>query len=438
MEFYPLTTKIRAYWENISTSYWFIPACLMLLSVVLCSLCLALVQRASIPAWLLAFFPIVTQSGAQQLLATLATSIITATSIAFSMTLVALVMASSQFGPRLLRTFMLDKGTQVVLGVLVSTFLFCLISLHHLSSITQNEDALSIISGLSALLTILDVFCIIYFIHHLAKFIQADEIIYQCFSDFLGDIDSLLPRPEDQVDERPLAEELAVRTSYSITLFSECCNYVQTINYRELVNRNPDLITGVEVFVRSGDYVVEGDPLITVYGRCEISKEIVAKYRKCLVFGRQRTPVQDPEFAISQLVEIALRALSPGINDPYTAITCLDRLTSACVIMHDREFPANCVVNTATDIWLLRRTFALASVINTAFDQIRQAGESHMAINLHLMHCYTKLKSHLDTQYHPLLKKHAKATTYLASQKTFSDKEQNELEEANKRFVETT
>lgn len=438
MEFYPLTTKIRAYWENISTSYWFIPACLMLLSVVLCSLCLALVQRASIPAWLLAFFPIVTQSGAQQLLATLATSIITATSIAFSMTLVALVMASSQFGPRLLRTFMLDKGTQVVLGVLVSTFLFCLISLHHLSSITQNEDALSIISGLSALLTILDVFCIIYFIHHLAKFIQADEIIYRCFSDFLGDIDSLLPRPEDQVDERPLAEELAVRTSFSITLFSECCNYVQTINYRELVNRNPDLITGVEVFVRSGDYVVEGDPLITVYGRCEISKEIVAKYRKCLVFGRQRTPVQDPEFAISQLVEIALRALSPGINDPYTAITCLDRLTSACVIMHDREFPANCVVNTANDIWLLRRTFALASVINTAFDQIRQAGESHMAINLHLMHCYTKLKSHLDTQYHPMLKKHAKATTYLASQKTFSDKEQNELEEANKRFVETT
>ncbi|WP_019601457.1 DUF2254 domain-containing protein [Teredinibacter turnerae] len=437
MELYPITTKIRAYWETISTSYWFIPACLMAVSVVLCSLCLALVQRASIPGWLLAFFPVVTQSGAQQLLSTLATSIITATSIAFSMTLVALVMASSQFGPRLLRTFMLDKGTQVVLGVLVSTFLYCLISLHHLSSITQNEDALSIISASSAILTILDVVCIIYFIHHLANFIQADEIIYRCFSDFLGDIDSLLPRPEDQPDERPLAEELTVRTSFSITLFSECNNYVQTINYRELINRNPDIIAGLEVFVRSGDYVAVGDPVITFYGRGEISKEMVNKYRKYLVFGRQRTPVQDPEFAVSQLVEIALRALSPGINDPYTAITCLDRLTSACVIMHDREFPANCVVNTSTNIWLLRRTFALASVINTAFDQIRQAGESHMAINLHLMHCYKTLKNHLDTKYHPLLKSHAKATMYLASKQTFSDKEQDELDQANKRFLQT-
>ncbi|QJR82928.1 DUF2254 domain-containing protein [Alteromonas pelagimontana] len=435
MSYSVLTTRIRTWVEGISTSYWFIPVCMMIVTSMFCLVCLTVARRASMPEGMLSLIPLVTQAGAQQLLSTIATAIITATSIVFSMTIVALTMASAQFGPRLLRTFMIDKGTQVVLGTMVSTFLFCIIALHHLSSITENRDALSLLSALAMLLAIIDTFTIVYFIHHIARFIQADEVIYRCFRNLEANLDTLLPRPEGEANELPISEALVSVGFYQTSVKAKRIGYAQSINYSKMLNLESDRITGIEVKARSGDHVMPDATILIIHSTCQLQEETIEELRKFIVIGRQRTPIQDPEFVVSQLVEIALRALSPGINDPFTAITCLDKLTSACILMSHRVFPASCVVNTSSNIWLKRRTFNLHSVIDTSFDQIRQAGKAHVDVALHILHCLSKLKEHFDKEFQEKINEQAKATVELIELERISEKDKREIQEAYTSFT---
>ncbi|WP_026294412.1 DUF2254 domain-containing protein [Salinimonas chungwhensis] len=425
-----LTVRFRTWWEGVSTSYWFIPVCMMLTSFLLCYLCLSYIQRATLPEYLLTLTPIVTQAGAQQILSTIATSIITATSIAFSMTIVALTMASSQFGPRLLRTFMLDRGTQWVLGLLVSTFVFCLISLHHLSSIDENTDALSILSGISVIMGVADIFAIIFFIHHIGRFIQADEVIYRCYNELMNNIDELLPKPEDAPREQPVPSAFLQSSACQIEIPMQKSGYIQTVNYEKLLSTQLEGLEGIEIRARSGDYAFPDATIMVIHSRYQKPVEYYKGLLELVILGNRRTPVQDPEFAISQMVELALRALSAGINDPQTAISCLDRLTASCIYMGQRSFPADCVINRETGIWIKRRTFSIEGIINTAFDQIRQAGEGHVDIALHIMFCLQTLMKHLPDRLHPLLRQQAKSTYEIIIESTINKQDLKTLENA--------
>ncbi len=411
-----LKTRIRATWETVSTSYWFIPVLMMIGMTVLCLSCLFIVQQSQLPQFIVDFIPAVQEEGARQLLSTLATAIITATSIAFSMTIVVLTMASSQFGPRLLRTFMMDKATQCVLGILVSSFLFCIIALHHIGSIGQNNEALSIIASVTFFIGVLNLFALIFFIHHLSTAIQAEEVIHSSFNDFKRGLPSLLPKPEEQPDEKPIPERILPPTNFQIPYYSEASGYVQNINYEEFLKSDIRGVCGYEILVRSGDHVMPGDKIVVIHCDYALSEDELTCLNGLILLGHRRTPVQDPEFAISQLVEIALRALSPGINDPFTAISCLDKLTSACILMSRRPFPYNTILNTKHEIWLKRRTFTLTGVINTSFNQIRQSGKSHISIGLHILHCLKKLTHHLDNKHEALIRTQANATYELLIQ----------------------
>ncbi len=430
-----LNARLRTWWEGVSTSYWFIPVCMMVIALVLWFFCLTIIERTELPQWLLSLIPLVTGAGAQQILSTIATSIITVTSIAFSMTVVALTLASSQFGPRLLRTFMLDRGTQFVLGLLVSTFLFCLISLHHLTSMTDNQDAVSLLSGLSVLLAIADILAIIYFIHHIGRFIQADEVIYRCYHELMSNISTLLPEPEAASEERAVPEELLPDAAHSQPVIIKRSGYVQTVNYEKLLNCSIDGVEGIEVRARSGDHVLPGATLLLVHSRYPINEDELRTLLDLVILGNRRTPVQDPEFAIGQMVELALRALSPGINDPVTAISCLDRLTACCIFMAERDFPADCVVNTDSGLWLKRRTFSLEGIINRAFDQIRQDGRDHLDIALHILFCLKSLNKHLPATHRPIVKKQAQATYELIIESPLSDKDRYILQSAYTPFM---
>ncbi len=405
-----LSDRLKPYWESLSTSYWFIPVCMMLASGITCAACLFIIQRATLPDSVLYFVPLVAQSGAMQLLSTLATAIITATSIAFSMTLVALTLASSQFGPRLIRTFMNDRGTQVVLGILVSTFLFCMISLHQISSIQENQDAISLLCAVSVVLGVLDVVVIIYFIHHVSTSIQADHVIKRCFEELCGDIAALLPKPESPASLRAISSELVTEAEEQTIIRAPREGYIQNINYEALTTLRTDIVAGIEVLGRSGDHVFPNAQVLIVHSHCPLPDSVQKEFEQYIIIGNSRTPIQDPEFAVGQLVEIALRALSPGINDPFTAITCLDRLTSACILMSRRDFPHDCVINESTSKWLKRRTFTFEGVVNKSFDQIRQSGKKHVAIGLHILLCLNVLDEQTNGRYQAMLLGHAIAT----------------------------
>lgn len=393
------TARLKVAWESISTSYWFIPVCMMLLSVALCYSCLAIIERADLPDSFRPFIPVITQEGAQQLLSTVATAMVTATSIAFSMTIVALTLASSQFGPRLIRNFMLDKGTQAVLGILVSTFVFCLLALHHLSAITENQDAISLLAAAAMFLAIIDSVTIIYFIHHVSTSIQADQVIAKCFVQFINQVESLLPLPESNAKYKGVNEAwIKPDNAFTRVIDAKMSGYIQTINYTDFLRVDSQKIQGSEIVVRSGDHVVEGEAIFIIYSYQPLLDSDVNYLQNSIVIGSSRTPIQDPEFAISQLVEIALRALSPGINDPYTAMTCIDKLTAACSIISQRVFPEPCLIHTQTEVFVKRRTFDFAGVINTSFDQIRQASEGHVAVLIHLLHSLATLQAKCDPE----------------------------------------
>ena len=425
-----LTFRFRTWWEGVSTSYWFIPVCMIVCALLLWYLCLSFIERTKLPDWLLSVVPLISQSGAEQILSTIATSIITATSIAFSMTVVALTLASSQFGPRLLRTFMLDRGTQYVLGLLVSTFIFCLVSLHQLTSMTDNQDAVSLLGTMSVLMAIADIFAIIYFIHHIGRFIQADEVIYRCYSELMSNINDLLPQPEDAPREQPVPESLMPESAFAIPVVIEKSGYVQTVNYEKLLSCEIEGVEGIVVQARSGDYVLPGASVLIVHSHYDRPAEYYSSLLDLIILGNRRTPVQDPEFAISQMVELGLRALSPGINDPITAISCLDRLTACCIYMSKREFPAECVMNKDSGVWLKRRTFSLEGIINQAFDQIRQDGKDHLDIALHILFCLKSLEKHLPTSQKKTVKTQAHSTYELILKSPLSKKDQDVLKAA--------
>lgn len=426
-----ITTRIRVIWESLSTSYWFIPILMMGCSVALCYTCLSVIERAFLPDLLRPLIPLVTESNVQQLLSTVAGAMITVTSIAFSMTLVSLTLASSQFGPRLIRNFMQDRNTQWVLGLLVSTFLFCLISLHHLSSISNNQDAISMLAGVTIFLAVLDCVTIIYFIHHVSRSIQADQVIADCLSHFEHNIDSLLPLPESESAYRPVAEQWASSEgAFKITVRALSSGYVQTINYTSFLDQPTASVAGCELHVRSGDHVLMGEALFNVHSHQPAKEDDFSALRQAVVLGANRTPIQDPEFAISQLVEIALRALSPGINDPNTAITCIDKLTAICVQVSSRAFPAENLIHTHTEVWLKRRMFTFPGIIDKAYSQIRQASRDQIAVLISLLSNLAKLQNCCLAKEKNTINHHAQGIFEQVKTMTLSTCDRKSLEEA--------
>ena len=417
-------------WERFRASYWFIPVCLMLISCSSAFVFISLIDRPDLPDWVQTIAPMIEQGAARQLLSTLASSIITATSIAFSMTIVALTMASAQFGPRLLRTFMLDKGTQWILGILLSSFLFCLIATHQLDSFAEFADARSLLVATAMLAMIIDIFGMIYFLHHIARFIQADQVIYRSYREFISNINHLFPQPTAKSTIRVIADSLPQPTEFQHAVLATDCGYVEYIDYECLLQTHPDLIAGIEVFARSGDHIFTGHRLMTIHANLPLSDAHLADFAKQIRVGTNRTPIQDVEFAISQLVELALRALSPGINDPYSAMACLDKLTSACAAIGQLEFPAQSIVDTQSNSWLKRRTFTLEGVINTAYDQIRQASVNHVAMIIYQLQSLYSLRKAMPETVQPLISAHCDAIFQLTDQQDFCGKDRRDIEEA--------
>ena len=422
----PIASFAKARWEGIRASYWFIPSWMITVAFLVGYLCISYVP-AYIPDTLYQnYIPHIAAETASDLISAIASAIITATSIAFSMTLVALTMASSQFGPRLLQTFMDDRATQIVLGALTSTFIFCLSALHRISVAETQMLVSSTISLIVLAIGVLDTLILIFYIHHIARFIQVDEIISRCYCEFTSNLNSLFTMTESQNNIHNVAPGMLVNGDEQHAISFDECGYVQTIDYNNLLVTN-DHVIGVEVKVRGGDFVVPGQTVILVHSSKTLSDEQISFYRSCIVTGSRRTSLQDPEFSIKQLVEIALRALSPGINDPITAMSCSDRLTSALILLAEQQFPNEAIVNTDNDIWMKRRTYTFSSVFNTCFDQIRQAGSSHVDVMLHLLTCLRTLRKQLPASCSEMIETQVDAINSLISPELRSEKDKTNI-----------
>jgi uncharacterized membrane protein len=400
-----MSFKLAPLLESMRANFWFVPT-MLLLSTVLIAIITLLLDTHLIGS-LNQYIPILYSfdvSAIRSFLGTIAAAMITVTSIAFSITIVALTLASSQFGPRLMRNFMADSTTQIVLGVFISNFLYCIIIFCALSLKEPYIFSPGISVIWAILMTCISIGYLIHFIHHVSVSIQADNVIEDVYQELKDSIKKLFPTTSaagKKTDDISLQELGTNDCQVCEELRSKRSGYVQLIDYKSLVDDLTRADLQLKLVVSPGNYVVSGSVYAYVYSCHTVEKEDLNCLRKHLLLGSKRTPLQDPEFAVGQLVEIALRALSPGINDPFTAISCIDKLGSALCYLTNKQFPKVQWKDQNEKVRVQRKALLFIDIASAAIDQIRQTGEHNTAITIRLLELLYEvaLRANNDEQY---------------------------------------
>jgi uncharacterized membrane protein len=253
------------------------------------------------------------------------------------------------------------------------------------------------------LLALANIGVIIYFIHHISRSIQADRVIADVYQELSEHMQRLFPDElgsEMEVEENeasgPLPEEEGYPQTKPIVAAQD--GYLQAIVGDGLVQiaKQNDILIYLQY--RPGEFVVSGSPLATIKSSEKLDQSLDAPIANSFIVGQQRSPEQDAEFAIHQLIEVAIRALSPGINDPYTAISCIDRLGAALCFLTHRAFPSAYRYDEEGDLRVIARPVAFAGMTQAAFDQIRQYGRSSVAVTIRLLETLETIATHSRTE----------------------------------------
>ncbi|MBN2215538.1 MAG: DUF2254 domain-containing protein [Bacteroidales bacterium] len=330
--------------ELLAGSFWFIPLVMVIAAIVMAVglTCLDTLM-VNQPAGFFSFFLIGDADSARSILSITAGAMIGVAGTVFSITLVALTLASSQFGPRLLRNFMHDKLNQIVLGSYIATFIYCLLILRTINTNGLQAFVPEISVLFAIILAIANIFLLVVFIHHIFVSIQADQVISVAADNLKWGIIKLFPDElGEEYDEgtKIQPDELKDKFTYHDTVLNNQEGYLQAIDNESLLKIAVTNDVLLLIDSRPGFFLPENIELVQIYSNQQYEDEIKQQIRNSFILGNKRTPTQDAEFAMHQMVEIAARALSPGINDPYTAMTCIDKLTATMCYLTHVNFPS--------------------------------------------------------------------------------------------------
>jgi uncharacterized membrane protein len=379
--------KLRQFWSNLRGSFWFLPSLIVAASLVVA---LALIQLDTIGSqqWLSRWPRLFGSSaaGARGVLSTIAGSMMTVVGVTFSMMLVTLALVSSQYTSRILRNFMSDRVTQIVLGIFAGIFTYCLIVLRTV----RGGDAAGYIPSLAVtfgvVMAIGGIGALIFFIHHIARSIQASSIIAAVAEETLAAVDRLFPQkfgqtPEDDEEEQsplPLPER-----NWQV-IPASANGYVQSVDNAALLRlaRKHETIVRMERGI--GEFVVQDTPLASLALAVPPEPELITALQAAFSIRRLRTVEQDAAFGIRQIVDIALRALSPGINDTTTAVMCVDYLAAILARLASRDIPSSHrYENGELRVIAIGPTFA--SLVIESFDQIRASARGNLGVMLQML-----------------------------------------------------
>ncbi|WP_009630402.1 DUF2254 domain-containing protein [Synechocystis sp. PCC 7509] len=389
--------KITKLWDSLQSSYLFVPALIVVSAIALAVMMLTLDRQGNygvLKNW--GWIYTGSTDGARAMLAAIVSSTITVAGTVFSITIVALQLAASNFGPRLLRNFMKDVSNQVVLGTFIGTFIYCLLVLRTVRG--DGDDYNSFIPQLSVTvalaLAIVSISLLIYFIHHASTIIQASHIISEVSAELDRATDRLFPEKIGRglsQSGRQVAEIPANFDEDAYPIKATKSGYLQVIDDEKLmqITSQQELIVRLEF--RPGKFIVKGSELMMVYPGGRVNQKFAKKFRDVFILGTERTEQQDIEFPIHQLVEVALRAISPGINDPFTAIRCIDRLSAGLSYLAGRDFPSPYRYDDLGNLRIITQPVTFVGLINAAFNQIRQYSNSDVAVTIRLLEAITTI-----------------------------------------------
>ena len=427
--------KLLFFWKELMATFWFVPVLIIVLAIIFSIGLVSLDNVISISqeGWI-RFFLVNSTDSARSILSTISGAMIGVAGTVFSVTLVALTLASSQFGPRLIKNFMYVRLNQIVLGSYIATYLYCLLVLNAI----KDGNGYTFIPSLSIFIAILaaiaNIVLLIIFIHQIAISIQADKVIYDISDLISKQVETLFPeKMGDEIKEEQDIEENTVISAYqkSTSIKSPKSGYLQYIDSEvllEIVATNDSLF---KLEHRPGSFLVKGGEIGVLYSNKDWEEISISELLNQFVFGKTKTPQQDLEFSIHQMVEIAARALSPGVNDPYTAIACIDNLTATMCYLAQAKFPSKYRADEGDNLRVIADVLDFEGVLDAAFNQIRQFSGGSTAVVIRLVEALTTILNFTSRENHKkAVIYHAEMVLRLGKE---TIKEKNDLNDLEKR-----
>ena len=391
----------RAQIIRFQESFWIVPGLIAAASVVFALLSTSLDAALSLEG--LGTEPLGYTGGpeaASSFLITIAGSIITVAGTSFSITIAVLALTSVQFGPRLIRNFVRDVSNQVVLGVFLATFLYCMVVLRTIRGPDEGEFVPYFSLAIASLMGLISVGFLIYFISHVARSIQVMNVIASIGRDLDTAIVALFPEEQEhsggpspspyldqEMDERTALRPVASRRS----------GYIRSVDFTRLVETARIHRLRIRVPHHAGQFVPRGSALAEVVHDDGSWPDIPGVGDAiCAAFeiGDDRVSDQDIEFYIDQLVEIGVRALSAAINDPFTAIACIDRLGSSMRLLVRRELPSPYHADSDGILRVVAKTQTVQGALDAAFNLIRQYGRTTPTVSMRLIETMAVIAEH--------------------------------------------
>jgi uncharacterized membrane protein len=380
--------KLKMFFSNLRTSFLFVPSLIVAVSIAMSAI---LILLESVGSWQwMSRWPRMfgmDADGARGMLSTIAGSMMTVVGITFSMTLMTLMLASSQYTSRILRNFIRDRVTQVVLGIFAGNFTYCLIVLRTIRSSGAEAEfvpRLAVFFGI--VFAIGGIGALIFFIHHIASSIQASSIIASVANETMETVRRLCP--ENPADKRTAYNEDQLSPHIPDQIWQPVLvkgnGYIQSVNDAALLRLACEHNTIVRMERGVGEFVVNNTILLSLALESPPGNEIIAALQAAYSISRHRTLQQDYAFGVRQIVDMALRALSPSVNDTTTAIMCVDYLTAILAHLATRDIPSLYhYQEEKLRVIAIGQTFT--GMVAESFDQIRSSAVDNVAIMLRML-----------------------------------------------------
>lgn len=389
--------RLLSFWRDLWSTLWALPVLMVVVAGAAAVLAVHFpLRQGEDPVW---FLYSGNAEDAPQFLSSLVTAMITMATLVVSITMVVLTLAAQQLGPRLIRSFMADRRTQVTLGLFVATVVYLLIVLRSTYGGTNKVPNLAVTGGTA--LVLLCLVALLVFVHHLARSIVVDTIIDRVGEALDADVERLLPAADFEAHAEPSTRP----REGGAPLVVHHSGYVQAINHHGMVEIAKEADAMIELSLKPGRHVIEGGVLAWIAPPDAATSEVRTKLEKCLVLGGERASIQDLETSIRQLVEVALRALSPSINDPFSAMAVVDRLTESLRKIMQRG-TSQCVwTDDDGTIRLLAPGSTFADTVEEAFRQVRQHSQNQPAVLIRLVEGLGQLLAQANATQRRVLQK---------------------------------
>ena len=417
--------------EALRTTLWLVPVLCVAVALVLFAISYVLDEAVyrgdfGLPVWIRTG----SADAGRAVLIGIAAAVITVVGVVFSITILALTLASQQFGPRMLRTFIRDFGTQLTLGIFVASFVYAVLALGSITSGGAHGQFVPHIGiTVSEALMFVDIAVLIYFIHHIAVTIQLPEVIARIARDLGTAIDEAFPNSvagvgsgPAAVDGRSVAELAVLLDEEGLSVPATRSGYLQFVGYGQLLSIAESTGTVIRLANRPGHFVVAGRPLASVWPAAR-ADEVAIALARAHITGPQRTLAQDPVFPIDQLAEIAIRALSPAVNDTFTALTCIDWLADGLCKISGRQLAEGIYRDRLGQIRLIEPDASYLRMVNRAFDKIRQAARGMPEVLIRIMDGLAYVTEYTNSREQRQVVRRQADMVHRAAQETIPDPE---------------